>query len=43
LPFAGSTGLGIAYFSPSTILPQYVSHLTTSNLLIGAIPAIIAF
>ncbi|HEV2123748.1 MAG TPA: hypothetical protein VGW38_13370 [Chloroflexota bacterium] len=34
--------LGISYFSPTTILPLFVSHLTESNLVIGAVPAVVA-
>ncbi len=33
--------LGIAYFSPTTILPLFVSYLTTSNVVIGAVPAVV--
>ncbi|HEU5315787.1 MAG TPA: MFS transporter [Chloroflexota bacterium] len=34
--------LGLAYYSPTTILPLFVSHLTPSNVVVGAVPAIVA-
>ena len=34
--------LGISYFSPTTILPLYVSYLTPSNVVVGAVPAMVA-
>ena len=34
--------LGMSYFSPTTILPLFVSHLSASNLLAGAVPAIVS-
>jgi MFS family permease len=34
--------LGMSYFSPTTILPLFVSHLSSSNLLAGAVPAIVS-
>ncbi len=33
--------LGMSYFSPTTILPLFVSHLSASNVLVGAVPAIV--
>lgn len=33
--------LGMSYFSPTTILPLFVSHLSTSNALAGAVPALV--
>lgn len=33
--------LGMSYFSPTTILPLFVSHLSPSNVLAGAVPAIV--
>jgi len=34
--------LGISYYSATTILPLFVSHLTPSNLVVGAVPAVVA-
>ena len=34
--------MGIAYYSPTTILPLYVSHLTGANVIVGAVPAVVA-
>ena len=33
--------LGMSYFSPTTILPLFVSYLTPSNVLVGAVPAVV--
>ena len=33
--------VGISLISPITILPLFVAHLTDSNLLVGAVPAIV--
>lgn len=33
--------LGMSYFSPTTILPLFVSHLSPSNVLAGAVPALV--
>lgn len=33
--------IGISFISPVTIMPLFVSHLTGSNLLVGAVPAIV--
>ena len=43
LTFDGLTfWLGLSYFSPTTILPLFVSHLSSSNVVAGAVPAVIA-
>ena len=43
LTFDGLTfWLGLSYFSPTTILPIFVSHLSSSNVVAGAVPAVIA-
>ena len=43
LTFDGLTfWLGLSYFSPTTILPLFVSHLSSSNVVSGAVPAVIA-
>lgn len=43
LTFDGLTfWLGLSYFSPTTILPLFVSHLSPSNVVAGAVPAVIA-
>ncbi len=34
--------LGISYYSATTILPLFVSHLKPSNLVVGAVPAVVA-
>lgn len=43
LTFDGLTfWLGLSYFSPTTILPLFVSHLSSSNVVAGAVPAVMA-
>lgn len=43
LTFDGLTfWLGLSYFSPTTIMPLFVSHLSSSNVVAGAVPAVMA-
>ena len=36
----GLFGVGLSFASQSTILPAFAAHLGASNLIIGAIPAL---